>query len=611
MAEEMPQVVKIRLTVVGIIIYLVLAVFSVRLVYLQLLKGALFKTKSLQNQTRSLRIPSYRSIIYDRNKELKLAYNERSLAVTMIQSNTPEDAKEKEAMFQRVMEILQITPTEFSNIVADQYIDPYTPIVLKSQVSPDVIARFAERLEEFPGIFWENRPKRVYPYGEAGFHVVGYAGIINKEEFSLKGGEEEYYLGSTVGKLGIERIYDGTIRGNSGILLRSVDVKGRVLQQNVSREPIQGEHIVLTIDARLQAKAQELLKDFVGSAIVTHVATGEILAMLSTPSVDPTVFSPNSLKQTGRFYDLSTNTLKPFLNRAIQGSYAPASTFKIVSAAAYLKNGVDPTKKVTCTGYYQIGNRVFRCTAVHGSVDMRAAIAHSCNSYFYHFSQSVGRKPIIEMAQEFGITHASEIDLPDEKKGFLPQDVWFRRVHKRPWSNGDTANIAIGQGDVLTTPMDINIYTAAIANGGTIYKPHVLKERMSVRDKTTTWEYATTPLRELSLSSDDITIIQEGMKRVVAPRGTAWYIDNAWLVVPLAGKTGTAQIGGSTRDNGLFTAYGPYGEENKNNAIAITVVLEKTRTGNAVTIARDLFNYYFGTLYPELKPTKLTVREKL
>ncbi|MGL5720807.1 MAG: penicillin-binding transpeptidase domain-containing protein, partial [Brevinema sp.] len=410
MAEDISRSIKIRMTVVSVIIYILLVVFSVRLAYLQILKGSLFKTKSFQNQTRSLRVPSYRSILYDRNKDLKLAYNERSLALLMIQANIPADPTEREALLVRIADTLNETPESLYTTISEQYIDPYTPIVLKSQVTPETLALFAERLEDFPGIFWENRPNRVYPYHEAGFHIVGYTGIMSKEEFSVHGNREEYYLGSSIGKRGIEKIYDQDIRGKSGILLRSVDVQGRVLHQNVSREPVQGEHIVLTVDARLQQKAEELMRGFVGSVVVTEIATGEILTMLSTPSVNPSIFSPNAIEQKGRFYELSTNALKPFLNRSVQGNYSPASTFKLVSAAAFLKAGVDANKKVVCSGSYPIGNRIFRCTSVHGPVNMKEAIGHSCNSYFYQFSQIVGHKAIIEMAQAFGVTDITQID---------------------------------------------------------------------------------------------------------------------------------------------------------------------------------------------------------
>lgn len=598
--QDISQILKTRLTIFAIIIYTLLSIFTVRLIYLQLFKGSIFKDRAEKNQTRSLRIPSYRGILYDRTKELKLAYNERSLALTVIEANLPKDPIERNILFTKMSEILGEPVEQITATIRDEFIDPYTPIVIKTQISPEIISRFAEKIDEFPGIFWENRPKRVYPFNMSSFHVIGYTGIINKNEYSLLNAVDEYYLGSIIGKRGIEKQYDKNIRGNSGTLLRSVDVRGNVLQQDISKEPVQGDHLVLSIDAKLQAKAQELLQEKVGVVVISRVTTGEILVLLSTPSVDPSIFAPDSIEGKKRFQELSTDTQYPFLNRAIQGTYSPASTFKLISAAAFIKAGIDSHRKHVCTGSYQIGNRVFRCTGVHGAVDMRSAIAYSCNSYFYHFSQIVGHKPILEMAEEFGITEKTLIDLPDEKNGFLPSDAWFKKIHKRNWSQGDSANIVIGQGDVLVTPLALNQMTAVIANGGTIFRPYILKERLNLRDRSVIWSQTPEARKTVNISPETINILQEGMARVTKSGGTAGWVNNSYLQVPIAGKTGTAQTG-NIKNNGLFTAYGPYGQENVSNAIAITVLLEQDRTGTAVAIAANLFNYYFGTLYPELK----------
>ncbi|MGL4367664.1 MAG: penicillin-binding protein 2 [Brevinemataceae bacterium] len=587
--------------ITGILILIFLTFFS-RLFYLQLLKGNIFKNQAQKNQTRRLRIPAYRSIIFDRNKILKLTYNERSLALTLIPANIPSQQPQRNILLTKIATILSISTEQLENIIKEQFIDAYTPIVLDDKPTMAEISQFAERIDEFPGIFWENRPKRVYPFGEAGFHVIGYTGLLNKAEYDSLKHLPEYYLGASMGKRGIEKQYDPIIRGNSGILIRSVNVMGQVLEQEISKEPIQGNHIVLTIDARLQQKAYDLLKDFIGAIVVTHVSTGEILALVSSPSLDPTIFnnSPNS-QQAFREHVLDPR--HPFLNRTIQGKYPPASTFKLITTAAFLKAGIDPNKELATTGFYPIGNRVFKDWKNHGIVDMRRAIGVSANVYFYHHSQTVGRKAIFEMAREFGFTTPYQIDLPDENSGFLPNDNWFQKIHKRRWSNGDTANIAIGQGDVLATPLEINMMTVAIANNGIIYKPYILKEILNIRDKNTIWSQTPVPLKTIALSPEAFKIIQEGMAQTVEAHGTAGVLTRYKSIkVPIAAKSGTAQTGFVNKENGLFTGYGPYGNENLSNTIAITVLLENQRTGIARSIMVELFNYYFMTLYPDANP---------
>lgn len=603
--QEVKHIRYPRIITITSIILLLFAIFTFQLFYLQLLKGTTFKTRAERNQTRNLRIPSYRSIIYDRNKDIKLAYNQRSLVLTVIEANLPKiNTIERIQQFTEMANILNTTPEVLCTTIRTEFIDSYTPIVLQDDPSLETINRFAEKIDEFPGVFWENQPKRVYPYGQAGFHVVGYTGLLNEEEYQEHKDTDEYYLGTHIGKRGIEKQYDNIIRGKSGTLVRSVNARGQVLQQEISKESIQGDHLVLTIDARLQQKAYELMQGLVGAAIVTHASTGEILTLVSTPAVDPSIFYDTE-RTKKEFGPLVLDPLRPFLNRAIQGSYPPSSVFKIISSLAFLKDGIDPDPFLQTTGSYAVGNRVFKDWKNHGRVDMRKSLEVSANVYYYHNSQSVGRTNIFNMAREFGITKPYHIDLPDEKSGFIPDDKWFQESHKRRWSHGDTANIVIGQGDMLMTPLELNMMTSIIANNGIIYKPFILKERLRIRDKKSVWKQDPTPLKVLNIPLDHLKVVQDGMKRVIyGDSGTArWLYRYNMIRVPIAGKTGTAQTGTTRGNNGLFTAYGPVTDEGTNDdTIVITVLLEQSRTGNAVRIVAELFNYYFEKLYPEKNP---------
>ena len=606
--QDIKNIHSSRLLALIIIIISLFIIFTIRLFYLQVLEGSTFKNRAEQNQTRDLRISSYRSIIYDRNKELKLAYNQQSLVLTVIEANLPQtNTVQRMNQLIEMAKILNSSPESICTIIKSKYIDPYTPIVLQNNTSLSIINKFAEKIEEFPGVFWSNQPNRVYPFGKSGFHIIGYTSLLNQEEYNQNKSKGEYYLGTHIGKRGIEKQYDSLIRGKSGIIMRSVNARGQVLQQDIIQDPVQGDHLVLTIDARLQQKAYDLMTNFIGAVIVTHANTGEVLTLISTPSIEPSIFYTSDRTKI-EFSPLIFDPTYPFLNRAIQGLYPPASTFKLISTAAFLKNGVDPNQILTTTGSYAIGNRVFKDWKNHGKVDTKKAIEVSANVYYYHNSQSVGRQAIFQMAKDFGFTSPYQIDLPDEKPGFIPDDKWFRNTHKRRWSNGDTANIAIGQGDILTSPLEINMMTSIFANNGTIYKPYILKEQLRIRDKKIIWQQKPTPIKTLNIPSDNLKIIQEGMRNVIIGKnGTARWLDTYKMIrVPIAGKTGTAQtgsLGSKAKDNGLFTAYGPYNTDgNTEDTIVITVLLEKSSTGNAVRVVAELFNYYFEELYPEKNP---------
>ncbi|MGL4389174.1 MAG: penicillin-binding protein 2, partial [Brevinema sp.] len=591
-------------SIVGVLAFIFI-IFTIRLGYLQLMKGNIFKHRSERNQSRSIYITAHRSIIYDRNKELKLAYNQKSLALTVIKANLPEDTTEKKILFENIGRQLSLSVPQIEKIIKDSKADEYTPIVLKTDVSSETISYFAEKIEDYPGIYWENQPRRVYPFNEGSFHIIGYTGLIDQKEYKIVQDKPEYHLGGFIGKIGIEKQYDELIRGKYGILQRSVNARGQVLQQDISKDPAQDHHLVLTIDARLQAKAYELISPYKGAVVITKVDTGEVLTIVSAPSINPNIFH-NISESSQEFYNLLLDPNHPFVNRAIQGKYPPASIFKLISSAAFLKSGIDPNKILTTTGSYDIGNRTFKDWKNHGKVDMKDAIGVSANVYFYHHSQIVGRNAIFDMARDFGITKPYQIDLPEEHSGFIPNESWFQKTHKRRWSHGDTANIAIGQGDMLTTPLELNMLTATIANGGTIYRPHILKERLRIRDKAVVWKQEKMPLKTVNLSPEYFKLIQEGMAKVLEPnKGTAGWLNRYKMIsIPIGAKTGTAQTGLGRKDNGLFTAYGPYGQENLSNAIAITVLLERERTGTAVRITSELFNYYFTSLYPKLYKNK-------
>lgn len=588
---------KNKLFILSIVIYVLSGLIFIRLFILQIIQREKYYQQSEENRTQIITIPAYRSVVYDCTEENKLAYNRRSLAIVCIPANLPRDAVEKETALSNVSALLDIPISEISNMIAEQALDKYTSVVLKYDIDPDELVRFAEHSELYPGMYWDNRPRRIYPLMEKASQLIGYTGIIDRAELERLRNEQEYHSGSILGKMGIERQYDERIRGHEGVLERVVDARGRVLSQTIRRDAIPGNPLVLTIHKELQEMAYDLFQGRIGAVVVSKPATGEILALVSSPGFDPNVFTDRFSEEA--FFLLKQNIDKPFLNRAIQGTYPPASIFKLVTAAAALSGGWDPNKIINCPGFLKIGNRVFKDWNTHGRVNFTGAIAHSCDVYFYTAGLATGRDRIVQFAKDFGINQRTQIDLPNETYGLVPEIDWFKRAHNRPWSQGDTANISIGQGDLLATPIGLNVMTMAIANGGIVYKPFVLKKVLSILDRSEIWVKQPEILRKINLTPDQFALIQKAMHEVTQPGGTA-----GWLTyltdVPFAAKTGTGQAGGELEDHAWFTCYGPYGYTDINDVICITVVVEHGGSGSGAAgpIAVQLLQHYFHNIHP-------------
>ncbi len=590
--QEFSHKFKFRLLIISVIVYTFAFLMLGRLFFLQVVHGDVYLRKSLQNKNQFIRIPAYRSVILDRTLKTKLAYNRKSMSVILIPANLPEDPKEREQGLSNASELLDIPLDDLKSSIRKQSIDKYTHLILKFDISSKTLVKFAEHHEKYPGMYWENRPRRVYPLTEKASQLIGYTGVISKSELKRLQKYTEYHSGSILGKMGIEKYYDERIRGKEGVLERLVDAKGNVLKQTVKREAAPGNPLVLSIDADLQEMAYQLLEGRKGAVVISKPSTGEILALVSIPGFDPNLFTDRFSPE--EFFILKNNQDKPFLNRAIQGTYPPSSIFKLITASAALDADWNPNIVNRCTGRTRVGNRIFKCWGVHGNENLIGAIADSCDSYFYKMGISIGRDQILKFARNYGINQPTHIDLSGERRGLIPEATWFKKRHKRPWQTGDTANISIGQGDLLATPIEINMMTASIVNEGIIYKPHLLKEVLSLDIKKTIWKNQPEVLRKINLSSQHFKLIKRGMRAVV-DHGTASWIQKYLTRVPLAGKTGTGQAGGDQKDHAWFTAFAPFGYKNLDNVIAVTVVVEHGGGGSvaAAPVAAKLIDYYF------------------
>jgi penicillin-binding protein 2 len=593
--QELATRTKSKVWILTVIIFSFWVLLFMRVFYIQLIRGQDYYKQAMRNRAQMIKIPAYRSVIYDRNKEYKMAYNRKSLSIIATPAYLPDDEKQREEAISNLSELIEMSIDDINSILKEQAIDKYTPVILKYDVDTRTLIHFKEHSELYPGVVCENRPRRIYSLREKAAQLVGYTGIINKEELKKLRVLPEYHSGSVLGKMGVEKYYDEMIRGKEGVLERVVDVNGNVQAENVEKDPVSGDILVLSIDKDIQELAYDQLGEKTGAVVVSKPSTGEILAMVSKPSFDPNIFTDRFTME--EFFVLKNNIDKPFLDRSIQGTYPPSSIFKLITSSAALNSGVSIHKTVYCGGQTRIGNRIFKCWNVHHTQDLISAIAYSCDVYFYTIGLLVGREPIIEYGHEYGLAKKTEIDLPGEKTGLLPEMDWFKKKYNRPWQNGDTANISIGQGDLLSTPIGINTITMALVNNGIVYKPFVLKEVHSALDQKLIWKKTPEILRKINLSPEQFEILRKGMFGVTTYGTTRWirYATD----IPIAGKTGTGEAGKEKETHALFTSFAPYGATNQDDIIAVTVVVEHGGGGSGVAapIALAIYDYYFKKKY--------------
>lgn len=561
-----------RIRFLGLLILLTMIGYVWSLYDLQVIKGEIYRRRSQNISQRSRKITAQRGEIYDRHATVPMVLNIDSFAVDITPGEIPVDAFS--TVSARLAVLLGITQAQVEQRVPASIRRSFQTVEVRSNVPYSVIATIAENIDELPGVSWQSKPIRNYVETGSMSHVVGYVGDITREELKIffnKG----YTANSLIGKTGIEKQYDELLRGVDGFEYRTVDVKGRFIPNSLTiRPPEMGKNLVLTIDRKIQQLAENALGKRIGTAVVLKPSTGEVLAMVSYPFFDPNIFSGSN--PGDEYMRLVNDPNNPLLNRVVNASYPPASTFKIViSTALREENSISPDRRIECTGEIYFGDRIFRChirKPGHGPVDLRTALAQSCNVYYWVTGRdNLGVERIARYAQEFGLGASAEIDLPSQSSGFIPTPQWKeRRFHER-WLGGDTMAMAIGQGYMLTTPLQMANAVAMIVNDGVIYRPHLLKE---VRDPVTNAVITrTTPkvLRKAEFASETWARVREDMRYVIT-NGTAQFpMRNR--VVQTAGKTGTAEVGLSDRWHSWMVAYGPY-DAPASEAVVVVVMVE-------------------------------------
>ena len=468
-------------------LFLLLLGFLLNFWYLQGVRGAEYHELAENNRLRQIPLHPTRGVIFDRHRQV-LASTRPSLTLLLRR----QGARDVEAQLRRLAGVLGTSYDELAErLIAMRGRPLFEPLVLKEDVSLEELARIEARRERFPSVEVQETARRSYPHQGMFAHSLGFVGEVSLSELSGSSGEALLASGDIVGKAGVERTYDRRLRGRRGWKVVSVNSLGRRIgSARVGLQPIHGHDLELTLDLRLQRALIEGLGDEAGAGVFLNPWTGEVLALASTPSFDPNRFVDGMSHDDWRA--ISDDPARPLHDRGIASFYAPGSTFKVLLAIAGLETGVAPLKEtIYCKGWTTIygSRRLCWKRGGHGEVGLRKALAQSCNVYFYHLGQQLGIEPIHHYGAMFNLGRPTGIDIPGEEQGILPSDEWKRRVHRERWYPGDTISVAIGQGLLAVTPVQIATMMAGVATGE-LPRPHVLREtspevrRLTISDRT-------------------------------------------------------------------------------------------------------------------------------
>ncbi len=593
---------KFRAIVAAILCLLMLGGLLFRLAWLQIVDYAHFADLSEHNRIRLMALPPTRGLIYDRNGVI-LAENKPTFHLEII----PEQVENMEATLKGLGEIVTLSESEIERFKDQLRVRrSFQRISLRTRLNEEEVARLAVNRHRFPGMDINARLSRYYPQGEAAAHAVGYVGRISESELTVI--DEGNYRGTThIGKTGLEKYYEGELHGQVGRQKVEVNAQGRVLRVIDKVAAVAGNDLVLNLDIELQRIAEEGLGEFAGAVIAIEPHTGAVLAFVSKPGFDPNLFVHGISHKN---YDaLQYDSYKPLFNRAIFGQYPPGSTFKpFIGLAGIEQRRIGTRESINCKGYYLLPDdateRKYRDWKKwgHGTVDLTKAIEQSCDVYFYELAYRMGIKGMHDFLAQFGFGEETGIDLLGERKGLLPSAEWKKRKHGKVWYPGETIIAGIGQGYMLTTPVQLAVATATLAGRGEKIVPRLLKEvHMSNDDTVKTREPSRAMIKLRRDNHWDIMF--NAMKKVVhgtwgTARATGW-----GMKFKMAGKTGTAQVFGiaqdeeydeetvakKLRDHGLFIGFGPV----EDPLLAVAVVAENGEHGSKMApIAKKLIQRY-------------------
>ena len=626
-------------------------IIGARLWSLQVVSSVEYRQSADQNRFRLVPVDAPRGIIYDRTGRL-LVRNVPSFTVSVVPAGLPEKPLERWEVMSRLSDLLDVPfdpadqgtvdPTDVSapspsgleiaaieRTLAERTISPYSPVRVASNVDRQAAFIIEEEHLDLPGVLVSAEPLRQYEDGPLTAHILGYVGFISKESLQSYV-DDGYQPDDRVGLTGVELTSEPELRGIKGQKHIEVDAFEREVATISLEPPVPGHNVRLTLDLELQAFVEETLREGirkagsdVGVAVAMDPRSGEVLAMVSLPSYDNNLFSGGI-----SYHDyalVSSDRRRPLVNHAISGLYPPGSTFKIVPASAILEEHVvDEHTRLECQGTLLLPSRLypddptkaqeFYCWQErgHGSLNIVGGIQHSCDIFFYQVSggyrgfPGLGMDRLAEYSRMYGFGEPTGVELSGEAAGLVPNDRWKRQNYGEQWVTGDTYNAAIGQGYVLVTPLQLLNATVAVANGGTLFRPQLVREYTDANGDIVR-SFSPDPIRELDISPRNLALTRLGMRYAVT-EGTAWLANVPGLSV--AGKTGTAEYPGVDEDGNLlldeegnlpthawFTAFAPY----EDPELAIVVFLEGGGEGSqtAVPVAAQILRYYFGIPEPD------------
>ncbi len=606
-SDKDPSEFRERLFVATGVVFFVFSVLLVRLWYLQVVKSHYFGELSLNNRIRVTKTPAPRGLILARDGTI-LAENRPGFDLAII----PEDVEDMEKTLSTLEKLVGVDRKLLRRrIERAGGRPPFKSVKLKEDLSWEEMVRVAIYRFELPGVSIEVGPKRNYPYGEVMAHLIGYVGeITSREQEKLKrAGKNSYSLGDIIGKSGVEALYESVLKGIDGGRQIEVDAHGRLIKVIKEIPPFPGNNLRLTIDVPTQLALWNALRGKAGAGVAIDPRNGKVLAMVSSPSFDPNMLVSGITEED--WQNIINNPFRVFTNRAIQGQYPPASTFKVVTAAAALEEGlIEPSTRMYAGPVFRFAGREYRDwkPAGHGNIDVKEAIIESADTFFYQVGLLVGIEQLARYARMFGFGKKTGIGLSPEKPGLVPTPEWKKRTHGTIWYEGETILTAIGQGFLLTTPLQLANAYSAIANGGTLYVPQLVETIESPNGEVIK-RFEPVELGRLNISAETMALLKDALRGVVADEdGTAHHLNIDGLKI--AGKTGTAQvvrikkrikdiekIPYKHRDHAWFVGFAPYDDPK----IVVSVIVEHGGYGSqsAAPIALEVIKTYLEGLRQE------------
>lgn len=582
-----------RIFIIGALQAGTLAILGGRLAWLQIANGRRYKMLSDKNRINVKMLAPSRGLIVDRFG-VPLAVNNQNFRVLII----PEQAEDMERSLRTLQKFIELDDKKIEQVLARaKKTAKFVPVEIKDELTWEEVSKIEVNLPELPGLSIDVGEVRSYPAGSSTAHIIGYVGL--PAEADLDGDPVLTLPGFKIGKTGIERSYDEQMRGRAGAAQVEVNVVGREVRELNVQESVQGQRVVLSIDAQLQNMMQErLAQEKSASAVVMDAHSGAIYGLASYPGFDPNLFTHTMSAE--QWEALLANPAHPLTNKAIAGQYPPASTFKMITALAGMRAGkITAERTVYCPGFYEYGDNRFHCwkKGGHGTVNVVGALMHSCDTYFYELATEIGIDRLAQTARELGLGQKLDFELNEERPGLVPDKSWKMGQFADVWHPGETIVASIGQGYLQATPLQLAVMTARFVNGGYAVKPWVTGYVGGRSYSKETWP-------KMSIDPYHLSVIKEGMDKVVNDKeGTAYGSRIEQAGYGMGGKTGTAQVTRismeqraagvlnedlpwTQRHHGLFVGYAPL----ENPRYVTAVVVEHGGGGSAVAapLAKDI-----------------------